>query len=45
MKISPIPAYLVYDGFKKDLDADMVYGRLLDSTEVSDIYSHVLKFL
>jgi len=25
MNISPIPAYLVYDGFEQDLDAAMVY--------------------
>ena len=30
MEIAPIPAYLVYDGFEQDLDAAMVYERLMD---------------
>ena len=38
-KIAPTPAYLLYDVFKKDLDAAMVYERLPDSTEVSDMYT------
>ena len=45
MKISPIPVYLVYHGFEKYLDADMVYERLIDSTELSGMYSHALIFL
>ena len=45
MKISPIPENLVLDVYKNDFDADMVYKRLLDSMEVSDIYPHALTSL
>ena len=44
-KIAPIPSYFIYDGFEKDLDEAMVYKRLMDSTETSGMYSHVLTFL
>jgi len=30
MKIAPIPAYLVWDGFNNDLDAAMIYERFMD---------------
>ena len=30
LQIAPIPAYLVEDGFDKDLDASMVYEQLMD---------------
>ena len=45
LKISPIPEYLIYDSFKKDLDVVLVYERILDSTKVSDMYSNALTFL
>jgi len=45
MKIAPIPAYLVYDGLEKDLDAAMVYERLMDCQHDSPMRTHALKFL
>ena len=37
-KISPILLYLIYNGLEKDLDAAMVYERLMGSTETSDMH-------
>jgi len=31
MKIAPIPAYFVWDGFNQDLEAAQVYEQLMDS--------------
>ena len=45
MKIAPIPAYLVYDGFEQDLDAAMVYERLMDCQHDSPMRTHALQFL
>ena len=45
MKIYLISLYLIYDGFDNYLDAAMVYERVLDSTEVLDMYSCELTFL
>ena len=45
MKIYLISLYLIYDGFDKYLDAAMVYERVLDSTEVLDMYSRELTFI
>jgi len=45
MNISPIPAYLVYDGFEQDLDAAMVYERLMDCQHDSPMRTHALAFL
>ena len=44
MKISPIPSYLIYDGFENYLDTAMVYERLMNSTEISYMHSHALNF-
>lgn len=45
IKIAPVPAYLVYDGFEQDLDAAMVYERLMDCQHDSPTRTHALKFL
>ena len=45
MKIAPIPAYLVWDGFDKDLDAAMIYERLMDCQHESPMKTHALLFL
>ena len=45
IKMSTIPSYLIYDGFEKDLNAAMVYERIMDITETSDMHSHMLTFL
>ena len=45
MCIAPIPAYLVWDGFEQDLDASMVYERLLDCQHDSPMRTHALAFL
>ena len=45
MKIAPIPSYFIYDGFEKYLDAAMVYKRLMDGKQKSDMQSHALNFL
>ena len=45
MRIAPIPAYLVWDGFDKDLDAALVYERLMESQHESRMKTHALMFL
>jgi len=45
MKIAPIPAYFVWDGFNQDLEAAQVYERLMDSQEESTMKEHVQDFL
>ena len=45
MKIAPIPAYLVWDRFDKDLDATMVYERLMYCQHDSEMRTHVVTFL
>ena len=45
MKIAPIPAYFVWDGFNQDLDSAQVYERLMDSQEESTMKQHALDFL
>ena len=47
MQIAPIPAYLVYDGVDKDLDAAEIVERVLNVTDHgnSDMYTHLLNFL
>ena len=46
MKIVPIPPYFVYDGFEQDLDATMVYKRVMHCQEHdSPMRTHVLEFL
>ena len=45
MNIAPIPAYLVYDGFEKELNAGEIYERILQSTHTSDMLKHASAFL
>lgn len=47
MQIAPIPAFLVYDGFGKDLDAIEVYERVLSVRECRecDMFAHLRAFL
>lgn len=45
MKIAPIPAYMVWDGLDQDLDAAMVYERLMDCQHPSPGRTHALAFL
>ena len=41
MKIAPIPAYLVFDGFNKDLEAEVVIERLLQvDNQDNDMIMH-----
>jgi len=45
MKIAPIPAYFVWDGFNQDLESAQVYERIMDSHEDSTMKGHTLDFL
>ena len=46
MQISPIPPFLVYDGFETNLDAAEVLERVLAAdTEGSNMYTHLMAFL
>ena len=45
MRMVPIPAYLVYNVFYSNLDAAMVYKRLMDSSDSSTIHTHALTLL
>jgi hypothetical protein len=46
MQIAPIPSFLVYDGFNKDLSADEVYERLLSLDEQNNpMVTHCRNFL
>ena len=45
MNIAPIPAYLLYDGFEKDLDSAMVYERLRYCQHPSPMLTHAITFL
>ena len=45
MGLAPIPPYLVYDGLDEDLDAGMVYERLMLSQHPSAMRTHALAFL
>ena len=45
MKVAPILSYFIYNGFEKDLDAAMIYERLMDSPETSDMHSHAMTFM
>ena len=40
MRIQPIPAYTVYDGFKCDLNVATVYEQLMDSSDSSTMHPH-----
>ena len=45
MNLAPVPAYLMYDGFNKDLDAAMVYERLRNCQHPSPMLDHAIAFL
>ena len=45
IQVVPIPAYFVLDGLEDDLEAAVVYERLLQSTHVSLMRTHALAFL
>ena len=46
MQMAPIPPYLVYDGFEKDLDTALVLERILNfSTKTSNMLTHLHNFL
>ena len=46
MQISPIPPFLVYDGFEKNLDVAEVLERVLAAdTKGSNTYAHLMAFL
>ena len=45
LRIIPIPAYLVWNGLNKDLDAAMVYERLIDCQHDSHMRTHALAIL
>ena len=47
MKLAPIPAFIVYDGFESDIDAAIVYERVLmqDTDGAEVMYTHLRHFL
>ena len=45
MLLAPIPVYLVWDRFEKDLDAGMVYEQLMDCQHELDARTHAMSFL
>ena len=45
LKIAPIPAYFVYDGFDGDLNAADVYERIMDSAATDAMMAHARGFL
>ena len=45
MCMAPIPVYMLYDGFERDLDAVMVNEWLMDSSDSSTMHVHALTFL
>jgi hypothetical protein len=49
MRLAPIPAHLVFDGFNDDLNTSMVYERIMESivddTDRSPMLDHALAFL
>ena len=45
MSITPIPEYMVYNGFNQDTSTDLVYKRLRDIQHDSPMWDHVLEFL
>ena len=46
MKLAPIPAYLVYDGFNTNLDAAEIYERVLSMDDHdTPTYAHLKHFL
>ena len=49
MKLAPIPCFLVYDGIHNQLDAAVVYERILKKQNLNDnnknMYQHLRRFL
>ena len=46
MQIAPIPPFLVYDGLETDLNAALIYERVLDAdTHGMPVYQHAKDFL
>ena len=46
MQIAPILAYFVYDGFQQDLDAALIYERLMNHSTTDDsVLTHLKEFL
>ena len=45
IKIAPIPAYMILDGFNGDINAANVYERVLQSDHESPMMDHVKRFL
>ena len=46
MKLAPIPAWLVFDGFESDLDAAALYERVITTVdEDTPMYNHLKHFL
>jgi len=45
MRIAPIPAHLVFDGFDTDLDASIVYERLMDIHDRTHMVEHAYEFI
>ena len=46
MKLAPIPAWLVFDGFESDLDAAALYERVITTVEEdTPMYNHLKHFL
>jgi len=46
IKITPIPAHFVYDGFEKDLYAGLVYEPILKHSATKyDMFTHLKSFL
>jgi len=46
LQIAPIPAYFIYDGFETDLDATLVYERIIcHCTGEIDMITHLKRFL
>jgi len=45
MPIAPVPAYMTFNGFNADLDASMVYERLMGIQDRTPMIDHALTFL
>ena len=45
MRMAPILVYMVYNGFKNGLNADIVYERLMDISDSYAMHAHALTFL
>ena len=43
--IAPLPAYFIYDGFEQDLDAALVYERLLEADDAAPMIKNAQQLL